>query len=448
MTKQKQTLSRRKFLWLAGTVGVGALAASCAVPSASPQQGDSDAAAPSEEVITIEYWDESKSDAEIAALDPAYHGFHEVQDKARVNVVHGKDEAGLLAAVAAGSPPDVYWRWAVDTFGSWINKNVVQDVTAYLEASELDLDRFVPVALESMKWRDKYYGMPLTSAGVGLVYWHKQTLEDAGLDPNQLPATLDEMLKYSDKLTVRDANGQITRLGFDPRLGPVYWPALFNANYWDATNEEITPTDPGIVNAFQWMADFYVRYGVDEMDRFKAGMPDYYSQAHPLCTDAVATFGGQEWDSLFIGLACDFEEAGYGAPPHPAGGENYPTCSQGAIALVIPTGAPHADAGWSFIEYLQGSEPTAKICVGLINVAQVKDAVDYPAYRDHPVLKFASELSTNTRAWPGTIPVAAEYSTELTKAFDLIIHGKAQAEDALQAVYDQVQPAFDQALGK
>jgi multiple sugar transport system substrate-binding protein len=420
------------------------------VPAAPPSgQATTTEQSADADVVTVTYWDASTTDAEIVALDDAYLGFNDAQDAARVEVAHGKDEAAVLAAVAAGAPPDVYWRWAIETFGSWINKSVVQELSPYVEASTLDWDRFVPVALEAMRWRDKYYGMPLTSAGIGLTYWHKATLEEAGFDPTQIPASLDEIMEYSDKLTVRDGSGQITRMGFHPRLGATnYWPALFDAHYWDPIEEKITPTDPGLMASIQWMADWYEHNGIDETDRFLAGVPDYYSTAHPLCTDAVAMFCGYEWDSLFIGLGCDFEEAGFGAAPHPAGHPDYPTCSQGATALIIPTGAAQPEAGWSFIEYLEGSEPTAKICVGLINVAQVTDAVDYPAYRDHPVLKFASELSVNARAWPGTIPVAAEYSTELKKAYDLIVHGKVSAEEGLMAVYDQVQPALDQALGK
>ena len=62
------------------------------------------------------------------------------------------------------------------------------------------------------------------------------------------------------------------------------------------------------------------------------------------------------------------------------------------------------------------------------------------------MLKLASDLAKNSRAFPGYIPVAAEYSTELGKAFDLVIHGKATAQAALQGVYDTVQPLLDAAL--
>jgi multiple sugar transport system substrate-binding protein len=283
---------------------------------------------------------------------------------------------------------------------------------------------------------------------VGLLYWNKPDFEEAGLDPEVPPETLDQVMEYSDQLTVRDQGGEITRLGFHIRLEDAYWPAIFDAHYWDPETEEITPTDPGMVAALEWEAAWYAHYGIEAVDRFLAGIPDYYSAAQPLCTDVVAMHGGYEWDWLFLGLGCELDKFGYAKFPTPAGHPEYPTSSQGAIALVIPTGAKQPEMGWKFIEYLETWEATATICAGLVNVAQVKDAVNLPEYRDHPVLKFASDLSLNTRAWPGYIPVAAEYATELAKARDLIAHGKVSAEEGLQAVYDMVQPALNEALGK
>ena len=86
----------------------------------------------------------------------------------------------------------------------------------------------------------------------------------------------------------------------------------------------------------------------------------------------------------------------------------------------------------------------------LVKAAQVKDAIEVPAYANNPVLKLCTEINTsgNVVAWCGPIPVAAEYADELGKAYDLIIHGKVAAEEGLQAVYDRVQPQLDKALGK
>ncbi|MHB0875632.1 MAG: extracellular solute-binding protein [Anaerolineae bacterium] len=453
----KRAICRRDMLKAIGVTGAAGLLAAC---GATPQPAATTAptaaaAAPTAASTTAEtilYWDPSTSDTEIARLDQAYLKFNERQSAAKVEVGHGKDEDAVLTAVAGGNPPDVFWRWSVNTYGSWISRQVIQDLTPFADASTLDWGRFVPVALESCKWRDKYYGMPLTSAGIGLLYWNKPMFEAAGLDPETPPKDLTELLQFSEKLTVRDASGSLSALGFHWNWEHVEWPAMFNANYWDATAEQITPTDPGIVESYEWVAAFYEEYGVDAMERFITGFPGggYYGSAHPVCEDMVASLAGREWDILFmtdIG-GCEPSKFGYTRMVTPAGHPDYPVTSQGSIALVIPTGAAHSASAWSFIEFLQSADIAGEICAGLVNTAQVTDATEMPAYRDNPVLSLCTELSSNVRAWPGSIPVAAEYSDELAKAYDLIIHGKADATQELQGVYDRVQPALDAALGK
>lgn len=457
---KQSRFSRRSFLRLAAVSAAGIAAGACAPaappapqPAATqPEQAAAPTAAPQVAAVKVAYWDPSKTQTEIESLDKAYLGFNQAQKAATVEITHGKTEENILAAVAAGNPPDVYWRWSVNTYGSWINKKVIQDLTPYTEASKMDWSRFVPISLDSMKWRGKYYGMPLTSSAIGLLFWNKPLLEKAGLNPDAPPKDLAELMASADKLTVKDSAGNITTLGFHYNFDSVYWPPIFNAKFWDPAAEKLTPTDPGMVAAYQWVADWYAHFGIEAVDRFLTGLPSggYYSEAHPVCKDFVATFAGFEWDYLFMTTVagCKPEKFGFGKMPAPVGHPDYPTCTQGGIALVIPTGAAQSQAGWSFIEYLQEWEPTGIICAGLVNCAQVLDAVNYPPYRDNPVLKMATELSKNVSAYPGYIPVASEYATELGKAYDLVVHGKAPAEQALQTVYDTVQPELEKALGK
>jgi multiple sugar transport system substrate-binding protein len=461
----KQTkLSRRDFLRLSATSALGMAALAACSPAASPQpaQPTSGQAAdqatqapapttapPSAQGIKIVHWDPSHTDTEIVALDKGYLGFNTAQSAYQVEVVHGKDEDAVLPAVAAGNPPDSFWRWNAVTYGSWINKKIIMDVTPYIQSSKLDLKRIVPAALKDLQWKGKYYGMPLTSAGIGLFYWNKPWAQKVGLDPEKAPQTLDEVVEMTDKLTTKDASGNITGLGFHWNFGAVEWSLLYNADFWDGTSK-LTPTEPAIVSAFQWVADFYKHVGIDAMDRFIAGFPTggYYGNAHPMCHDLVGEFAGFEWDFLFMTTVagCTADKYGMAKMPPAPGHPEYPTCTQGTIALVIPTGAGHPDGAWQFFEYMQGVESSGVICTGLINCSQLLDAGNYKPYAENPVLKLATDLSSNSKAFPGYIPVAAEYSTELGKAFDLVIHGKETAEKALQAVYDQVQPQLDTAL--
>ena len=455
-------LSRRSFLRLSATSVLGMAALAACSPAVAPAQPTA-AQAPAQATqapapttapaasqgVKIIHWDPSNTDENTKALDQGYGGFNTAQSAYQVEVVHGKDEDAVLPAVAAGTPPDSFWRWNNTTYGSWINKKIIMDLTPYVQSSLLDWKRILPAALNAVQWRGKYFGMPLTSAGIGIFYWNKPWAQKAGLDPEKAPQTLSEVVEMSDKLTAKDASGNITALGFHWNLGALDWASLYNADFWDGS-AKLTPTEPAILSAFQWVADFYKHVGIDAIDRFIAGLPTggYYSKTNPVCKDMEAEFAGYEWDFLFMTTesGCTADKFGLAkmppAPDHP----EYPTCTQGSVALVIPTGAAHPDGAWQFFEYLEGMEPTGIICTGLINCAQIVDAVDYVPYRDNQVLKLASDLAKNSKAFPGYIPVAAEYSTELGKAFDLVIHGKATAQAALQGVYDTVQPLLDAAL--
>jgi sn-glycerol 3-phosphate transport system substrate-binding protein len=65
----------------------------------------------------------------------------------------------------------------------------------------------------------KLYSMPFNLAGP-ILYYDKQAFRDAGLDPEKPPATLEEVRAYSEKLTQRDAQGNITHYGIALAISP------------------------------------------------------------------------------------------------------------------------------------------------------------------------------------------------------------------------------------
>ncbi|TCL71667.1 carbohydrate ABC transporter substrate-binding protein (CUT1 family) [Hydrogenispora ethanolica] len=58
----------------------------------------------------------------------------------------------------------------------------------------------------------KLNSMPFNSS-TPLLYYNKTFFKQAGLDPNQPPQTFEDLKKYAEKLTVRDAQGAVTRYG-------------------------------------------------------------------------------------------------------------------------------------------------------------------------------------------------------------------------------------------
>jgi sn-glycerol 3-phosphate transport system substrate-binding protein len=58
----------------------------------------------------------------------------------------------------------------------------------------------------------KLYSMPFNSS-TPLLYYNKTYFKQAGLDPNKPPKTFEELMQDAEKLTTRDAQGNVTRYG-------------------------------------------------------------------------------------------------------------------------------------------------------------------------------------------------------------------------------------------
>jgi len=62
--------------------------------------------------------------------------------------------------------------------------------------------------------KGRMWGYPQYGIDVYGLTWNKEHFKDAGLDPEKAPKTWDEFREYAKKLTKRDAQGNITRVGY------------------------------------------------------------------------------------------------------------------------------------------------------------------------------------------------------------------------------------------
>jgi ABC-type glycerol-3-phosphate transport system substrate-binding protein len=67
------------------------------------------------------------------------------------------------------------------------------------------------------KWKGARYGTPIEHGNFQQMYINAEAFKKAGLDPDKPPKTLDEWLAAMKKLTVLDAKGEPTQVGFGLR---------------------------------------------------------------------------------------------------------------------------------------------------------------------------------------------------------------------------------------
>lgn len=117
----------------------------------------------------------------------------------------------LISSVRSGDVPSVIQLSDVST-QIMIDSEAITPVQRFIDDEGYDLSDFEPKALDYYSVDGTLYSMPFNLAGP-ILYYDRQAFEDAGLDPDRPPATLDEVRAYSERLLVRDEKGEVTRTG-------------------------------------------------------------------------------------------------------------------------------------------------------------------------------------------------------------------------------------------
>jgi len=204
----------------------------------------------------------------------------------------------------------------------------------------------------------RVYAVP-NSTDDRMLFYNEDLLERAGppcVDENgkaKPPATWEELKAYAVKLTERDENGSITRLGFAPNYGNSWlyiygW--LNGGAFMSPDGKTCTLNHPNVVEALQYMVDVYDALGgMEQVGAFQS------------------TFQGGEFDAFFVGKVAMKIDGNYilthiaehvpnlrfsvaAAPAGPKGEE--PITWSGGHSWAIPIGSKHPEMSFELIRFL------------------------------------------------------------------------------------------------
>lgn len=125
-----------------------------------------------------------------------------------------------LTAAQAGDPPQVAVLLAIDIF-TLIEEDVITPISDIATSAEDKawIDSFYEGFMVDTRFDGKVYSIPFQRS-TPVFYYNKDAWRAAGLDPEVTPKTWDEMVEMGKKLTIKDANGNVTQWGTRiPNLG-------------------------------------------------------------------------------------------------------------------------------------------------------------------------------------------------------------------------------------
>jgi multiple sugar transport system substrate-binding protein len=141
------------------------------------------------------------------------------------------DDQAFLTRLASGDIPDLV-RMGRPSMALYAAKGVLQPVNSCV--SKAVIKQYRAGAIKAMTWNGKLYGLPEFTNQVTLIV-NPQAFQEAGVPLKDAQTkNLSLLLKDAKKLTKTDSSGNLTRIGFDPKIdsgfGFPLWVKYFGAN--------------------------------------------------------------------------------------------------------------------------------------------------------------------------------------------------------------------------
>jgi multiple sugar transport system substrate-binding protein len=226
--------------------------------------------------VSIEYWQyfyQSKQDLVNSLIQDFQKQNPNIEIVHNSTIPYEQFQQKLAAAAPAGQGPDVvnlYYGW----LGKYTQSGYLQELPeAAFPAAMLEKD-FFPV-VQGAKLQGKYWGVPTAVRTLALFY-NKDLLAGAGLDPNKPPTTWEEFVDTALKTTKRGSDGKLDIAGFawgPEGQGHQWWREALNRQNglipMSPDLKKINWTNPKGVEAFTWWTDLVTKH--------KVGEPGFYT---------------------------------------------------------------------------------------------------------------------------------------------------------------------------
>lgn len=369
--------------------------------------------------------------AEAEVLEQIIADFNESQDEIVVKGVSSPDQQKQLTSMSSSNGSfDISDNFG-NNVGAWASKGVLAPLDDAIEAEGIDVDDFIPSAMNQMKYDGETYALPIAIHSFQLLY-NKTLLDAAGITP---PTTMDELAAAAQQLTVVDG-GKITQLGLGSANDSTTLTTLGFAfgGSWDGKDAP-TPAEDGNLEALDWYQKNIVEpVGADALSTFVSGQGEYLSAQDPFFSGKVAMIIDGEWRSASAAKVAP--ELDWGVTAIPAASPELENSTQvTASTLFIPANSKHKEEAAKFLAYLVSDEPMEKFSLALGNLPGRVSLTGSEAYADLANFGVWAEAATSPNAQSlASAPYSAEYAADLKTAFDEVVRLTSTPQDAIATV--------------
>ena len=385
---------------------------------------------------------------ELGVIKGVVKDFEAANPGVKVKVVGGINDDKIIAASRGGKAPDVAQSFSADNAGAFCGSGAWIDLAPYMKRDGISDTIFPPAPRSYTQFDGKRCALPMLADVMGL-YVNNAMLKKAGL--NGPPKTVSQLTEYAKKLTVRNPDGSLKVVGFNPNMGwysntPANFGPMFGAKWVDASGKSTLGSDPNWAKLLTWQKQLIDYYGYDKLVKWQAGLGDEFSPSNAFEKGKLAMNVDGEWRTAFI--ADEVPGLDYGTSPVPVDdaqpdlyGGGYTT---GNIAG-IPKRAAHPEQAWALLKYLT-TDDRAMVALsnGLRNVPTTASSAKSPDLK--PDANFAPFVKMYGNPHTTTTPVTAAGSANQELFNSFVDKWQAGRVSDLQGGLDGVAKQIDDQL--
>ena len=372
----------------------------------------------------------------------------------------------ILAAIAAGNPPDGMVIW--DTPVSLGARDALLPLDELMAASEhAQVEKWPAGLLASCQYGGATYGLPAVSGLYGLWY-NADLLAEKGIptDRASLPKTWDDLRRMSKEFTVWDGDRLVSagyipnNAGWDSETLPI-WAALNGGQLYDAENQTYTIDSEPVVEMMEyWVSWLDEEYKGDiglvrssaAWDAYvnEEGLPPAFQEGR----QAMLLQGSWVMGDFAAEVEPVFTNWNIGNLPVGPSGEA-PVSGYWPNWLAIPAGAASPEAAFGYLDYLSavGAEKWFSAIVDIPTNADAPDVLPQVVVDSRgeefaqEIMDFwASQAEIATPMWDS--PIQSFANDRLRQAVERILTKAANPAEELASAQADCQAELDSVLAQ
>ncbi|GGD93473.1 extracellular solute-binding protein [Paenibacillus nasutitermitis] len=366
-------------------------------PNTTPEADNTDNKSFSGTVKVLREWGDAQPNK--AMFDALGIAFMEQYPNVKLEYVTAGGTAALQSMVAASDSPDVVMTYSPQP--NFMKDNLLEDLTPYLEQyPEVNVDQFYAPSFNKYYVGDKLYGLPWNIDPNFGLHSNRKILDQYGVTDVPELNSLEDLGNYLKQFwVVKDGKQEMTT--FDPSslwgggTAMLTWSLINGAtaeDIYDPKTRKVGYNNPKIVEAVEWLADFYQEnINPERINELKGTLPEN--------TDL---FDANKMAVSFYSTKKMREEMDVILTPMPEEG-----LWVGGYGFSLVSTSKNKDAAFQFIKWLTTTENAAKISNDILGVMPAKKDLPFlqEKAQSDPYLALALDILSKVKKYPPQTPV-------------------------------------------